>query len=569
MGTSAVSPPEANSHRLPQGVDQLTIGQYLIRRLQDYGLRDLFGIPGDYVLDFYTQLTRSPIRVVTCTREDAAGFAADAYARVQGFGAVCVTYCVGGLSCCNSIAGAYAEKSPVLLISGSPGLRERYNNPLLHHKVAEFQTQYEVYRRLTVAQAELTDPTIAFREIDRVLEAIVRHKRPGYIELPRDLVNVRPGVPHTPRRTEPASDPAALREAIAETVRRVHTGSKAVIIAGVEIHRYGLQDSLLKLVEGANIPFVTTALGKSVISEMHPLYAGLYEGALGRQDVAKFVEESDTILLLGEFMTDINSGVYTAKLDPHRCVHATSESLQISHHHFRDVLLGDFLDELSRSGLRIPARDVPPQHPAGHVPFAVAADAPLTISRLVERLNVSLDENTIVVADVGDALFSSMELVIHKQTKYLAPAYYTSMGFAVPAAVGVSVAQPNLRPIVLVGDGAFQMTGMELSTVAKIGCKPIVILLNNRGFGTERFLHEGEFEFNDIHSWAYHKLPEVLQYGVGHEVFTEGDFDRALTAALKSDTLALIHVHLDVKDAGTILRRLAERLIPKLDNPAN
>ncbi len=171
-----------------RAITGLSIGKYLIKRLQDYGVRHVFGIPGDYVLTFYKMLDDSPIEVVGCTREDCAGFAADAYARVNGMGAVCVTYCVGGLSLCNSIAGAYAEKSPVIVISGAPGLGERINNPLLHHKVRDFHTQADVFEKICVAGAELDDPVEAFREIDRVLDAAARFKRPGYLELPRDMV---------------------------------------------------------------------------------------------------------------------------------------------------------------------------------------------------------------------------------------------------------------------------------------------------------------------------------------------------------------------------------------------
>jgi indolepyruvate decarboxylase len=166
-----------------------TIGSYLIQRLQDYGIEHVFGIPGDFVLQFYAQLCDSPITVVGCTREDNAGFAADAYARVHGMGAVCVTYSVGGLSMCNSIAGAYAEKSPVVVISGAPGVVERRSDPLLHHKVRDFNTQREVFEKITVASASLDDPLTAFREIDRCLAAAERYKRPVYLELPRDRVN--------------------------------------------------------------------------------------------------------------------------------------------------------------------------------------------------------------------------------------------------------------------------------------------------------------------------------------------------------------------------------------------
>ncbi|MEQ9069633.1 MAG: thiamine pyrophosphate-binding protein, partial [Gimesia chilikensis] len=168
-----------------------TIGSYLIQRLQDYGITDLFGIPGDFVLQFYGMLEESPIRVIGTTREDNAGYAAAGYARVHGLGAVCVTYCVGGLSLCNSIAGAYAEKSPVIVISGSPGMTERASDPLLHHRVKDFHTQRDVFEKITVASAVLDDPMTAFHEIDRCLEACVRFKRPVYLEIPRDCVHTK------------------------------------------------------------------------------------------------------------------------------------------------------------------------------------------------------------------------------------------------------------------------------------------------------------------------------------------------------------------------------------------
>ncbi len=178
MTTPQASTISPRAHDENRSIAGLSIGQYLIRRLHDYGVRHVFGIPGDYVLAFYKMLSESPIKPINCTREDCAGFAADAYARVNGMGAVCVTYCVGGLSLCNSIAGAYAEKSPVVVISGAPGLGERINNPLLHHKVRDFHTQAEVFEKICVAGAELDDANEAFREIDRVLDAAARHKRP-------------------------------------------------------------------------------------------------------------------------------------------------------------------------------------------------------------------------------------------------------------------------------------------------------------------------------------------------------------------------------------------------------
>src|SRR4029077_10280429 len=142
-----------------------------------------------------------------------------------------------------------------------------------------------------------------------------------------------------------------------------------------------------------------------------------------------------------------------------------------------------------------------------------------TVQRLFQRLNAFLSDNMVVVADVGDALFGAADLFIRHRTEFLGPAYYASMGFAVPASIGAQMANPKLRPLVLVGDGAFQMTGMELSTVARCGLNPIVIVLNNFGYGTERQIQDGPY--NDVQPWNFSKLPEIFGAGKGFVVQTE------------------------------------------------
>ena len=324
-----------------------SIGEYLIQRLYAHGVRHVFGIPGDYVLGFYDQLSKSKLRLINTCDEQGAGFAADAYARVRGLGAVCVTYCVGGLKVTNTTAEAFAEKSPVVVISGAPGMKEREKNPLLHHKVREFDTQKKVFEQLTIASTVLSDPQTAFQEIDRVLHAALRFKRPVYIELPRDLVSV-PGIPHhkTPEIHE-RSDSRSLREALAEAEQMINAARQPVILADVEVHRFGLQDQLLKLARKTNIPVAATVLGKSVIGEHHPFYLGIYEGAMGRDDVRQYVESSDCVILLGAFMTDINLGIYTARLDPARSIYATSEKLSIRYHTYEEVRFKDFVARLA------------------------------------------------------------------------------------------------------------------------------------------------------------------------------------------------------------------------------
>ncbi len=546
-----------------QSMTALSIGQYLIRRLSDYGIKHVFGLPGDYVLSFYSMLEHSPLDLVNCTREDCAGFAADAYARVNGMGAVCVTYGVGGLSLANSIAGAYAEKSPVVLISGAPGIRERVNDPLLHHRVREWHTQLDVFEKICAASREIVDPATAFREIDHLLDTAHRLKRPVYLELPRDMVSVVPEQIRPYAAPQVKSDPSALAEAVKEAVARIEQAKRPVIIAGIELHRHRLQAEVVKLAEASGIAIASTLLAKSVVSEVHPLYVGLYEGALGREEVTRFVEESDCVILLGTLLTDLDLGIFTAKLDAAKSIYATTDELRISHHHFHHVLLEDFLRALVAAKPKAAKRELPAGPAAAQGPFTLAADAPITTTRLVRRLDESLDDKTIVVADVGDALFASSELVIHGQTEFLSPAYYTSMGFAVPAALGAQMAQPDHRVVVLVGDGAFQMTGMELSTIVRRGLPVIVIVLDNKGYGTERVIHEGSF--NDINPWRYELLPQVLGGGTGYEVRTEGEFDAAVTQALADEQgMSLIRVHIGIDDRSVTLDRIGRGLAQRL-----
>ena len=535
-----------------------SLGQYLLGELYRRGIRHIFGVPGDYVLGFYELMDKSRIRHVGTTREDAAGFAADAYARVRGLGAACVTYCVGGLSLANPVAGAYAEKSPVVVISGAPGLRERRRNPLLHHRVRGFDTQRDIFSRITVAATALEDGLTAYHEIDRVLHAVERYKRPGYIELPRDMVDlVRP---HRRREVSLAelTDADALAECIAEAMAMLNAVRRPVILAGVEVHRFGLQDALVELAEATQIPVAATLLGKSVISETHPLYLGVYEGAMGRREVQRYVESADCVVMLGCFMTDINLGVYTADLDTGRTIYATSEKVSIRHHSYEDVPFRSFFRALLAAKTRRRRRPALPARENAWGPRG-RNDEPITVRRLFGMIDEFITDDMVVISDIGDSLFGSVDLTIHKRTEFLSPAYYTSMGFGVPASIGAQLADPSLRPLVLVGDGAFQMTGLELSTSLRLGLNPIVVVLDNKGYSTERQIKDGPF--NDVTAWQFSRVPELLGGGWGFAVDTVSDLRKALAASLANrDSFSVIQVNLAPYDISPALQRLGERL---------
>ena len=536
-----------------------TIGEYLLRKLESYGIEHIFGIPGDYVLRFYNLIEQSPIQHVGMTREDAAGYAADAYARTKGMGAVCVTYCVGGLSTVNAVAGAYAEKSPVVVISGAPGIKERGKDALLHHKVRDFHTQQRIYDEITVATALLDEPFTAFNEIDRVLDAVYRYKRPGYIEIPRDMVDVRGTLYQGLSTGKHISDPDVLDAAVEDACNFINKSKKPVILAGVELHRFGYQDKLIRLAEEKRIPVVATLLGKSVIPESHPLYLGIYEGAMGKKEVREFVEDSDCVIILGAFMTDVNLGIYTANLDRARSIYATSEKITVRYHTYEDVMFDDFIDGINSAKLRKRRKPNLNWTRRDAEPFAVEPKAQLTVSRLFQHLNEFISDELTVIADVGDSLFGAVELEIHQHTNFISPAYYTSMGFAVPASVGAQFSMPDTRCLVIVGDGAFQMTGTEISTIVRHGFNPIILVLNNHGYGTERHLLEGPF--NDIGCWNYSGMPTLFGTGRGFHVRTEGEFDEAIKAALaETRHFTLIEAELEKLDTSPALARLAERM---------
>ncbi len=543
-----------------------TIGSAVLDRLHHLGVRHIFGIPGDYVLSLYQLIEASPIKHVGTTREDCAGFAADAYARINGIGAVCVTYCVGGLNTVNAIACAYAERSPVVLLTGSPGLSERTRTPYLHHMVRDFGTQREVFERMTVAAVTLDDPLTAEREMDRAFAALLRYRRPIYIEIPRDMVHcpltggMRPMcIEDTP------SDPAALEEALSEVRIMLASAKRPAMLVGAEVGRFGLQDDLTRLVEQLNIPIASTLLGKSIIREDHPLYVGVYGGLIAREDVQQFINDSDCLLILGSILSDVEDLDATSPLlSEGRTIHATADRVAIKHHRYDSIKFQDFVQGLVRSPLpsfsrsqrTLPVRTVP-------VLAAPDLDAPVTLEGLFRHLDTVLTEKTVVIADVGESLFAAADLHVRHRFEFLSPAYYTSMGFAVPAALGASFADPSLRPIVLVGDGAFQMTGTELASCVRYGQAPIVILLNNRGYSTEREILEGPF--NDVHEWQYDKICDLIGGGKGVRVSTQREFQQHLSAAFTDqDHLHVLNVLLSPNDRSPGMVRLARRLGKKL-----
>lgn len=540
-----------------------TVAEFLIERLMTNGVRHVFNVPGDYSLGVCRQIDKSPLELIGTTSEENAGFAADAYARINGMGAVLCTYCVGGFKLMNPVGCAFAENSPVIVISGSPGMKERLPGALLHHMVRSFECQHEVFSNITCANTVLRDPSRAAYEIDRVIESAKHYKQPVYIELPRDMVDkpisYDPYTVGTPSAI--TSDPENLHEALREVAEWIKDAKNPVIWAGVELARFGLGPKVMKFAEQNNIPIATDILGKSVVEERHPLCLGVYSEATSREEVIDIFKKSDCIIMLGVMMTDMNLGFLPLRCQRRNTINVTSRSLQVRNHSFENVQFTDFVNGLCQGKFdRRTVVNVP--SPIYNTRYEVHKGAKLTTVRLMEKINSILTDDMAVVADVGDSLFGALDITVHRHNQFLAPAFHTSMGFAVPGALGVQLANPKLRPIVIVGDGSFQMTGQEFSTLVRMNINAIVFVLNNGGYGTERVLMSGTF--NDIQNWNYEKMPELVGGGRGYRVTTEDELEEVVKLAIESKGPTIINAVVDSNDYTPALTRMFSKLSKKI-----
>lgn len=534
-----------------------SIGLYLLDRLYALGVEHIFGVPGDYVLQFDKMIEEHPIQFVNTTRENTAGWMADAYARTRGLGVACITYGVG-INITNAVAQAYVENSPLIVISGSPGNRE-CSQGFLHHSLCASETesrdltQLEIFKKITIAQALLDRTEQAQEEIDRVLTACLSKKKPVYIELPRDQVD-KPISSHESTPPESYScDHEALNEVLREVANVLKNCTRPVIWAGHLIQRFGLAKELLHFAERYRIPIATSLLGKSTINEYHPLFLGTYQGKLSRDELREYVEGADCLFNLGVILNDVDTGLFTAALKQPNKVMALAEGVSVNHHHYKKIFLPEFLQGLSSLDLNIRFKDdYPTQLDRPREPFE-AKEKPISSARLFSCLENHLRAEHMIISDFGDCLFGSADLPVEANS-YFSNACFGTLGFSVPGAIGLQMAAPERRVICLVGDGAFQMTCTELSTAVRYKVDPLIILLNNHGYATERPLLEGKF--NDVLNWKYAKIPQLLGGGEGFFVKTEKEFEKALSRALSHrGHFSLIEVDLKKHDRSPGLER--------------
>jgi indolepyruvate decarboxylase len=551
---------------------RMALGDFLVAYLKRAGVKHVFGLPGDLVLGLFHRFGRERgLEIVTFSHEPAVGFAADGYARsTRRLGVAVVTYGAGGNNIVNAVAGAYAEQVGMLVVSGGPGEAEQRLSGV-HHQVKDVAGQFRILSEVTCAARILEHPELAAQQIHEVVGAILSERRPGYLEIHRDRVELEIHVPDEilawdgsfPR---PKSDARKLREAVAETVARLRRAKRPIVMGGVELFRSRADRNFAKVAEKLGAPVVTTVLAKGVFPMDHPLHMGIHMGPLSAPAIGRRVRNADLVLALGTELTDMNLGAAKPQVARDTSVWAIDGRVNVSFHQYTDVELYDFVAALAARPLprfreRIAYHDnlvaPPPQR---------AARRPLRVNDMLVELNRFLAEHGgySVVAESGDALFGGLELRLRGGI-YLAQGYYASMGFGVPAALGAQIGT-GARPLVLTGDGAFQMTGAEISHAPRRGLTPIVVLVNNGGWGIFRPVSQRP-DLLEIPNWPYAELAQNWG-GVGFVAESAAELSEALRAAHEVKEFVLIECRIAPDDLSPISRRYIRASARKNKAPA-
>ncbi|HEX5684652.1 MAG TPA: indolepyruvate/phenylpyruvate decarboxylase [Ideonella sp.] len=534
----------------------MTLTEQLLEALARRGATEVFGIPGDFALPLFLEIERCRrLPLYTLSHEPAVGFAADAAARVRGgLGVAAVTYGAGAFNLVNAVASAYAERVPLVVLSGAPAAQEASSGFMLHHQVKTLDSQWRVFAELTVDQARLDDARQAPAQIARVLDAALRESRPVYLEIPRDMpLRACAAVPAP--MTEP-SDTLTLAACADELLDRLRAAKRPMLMVGVEVRRYGLEARVAALARRLAIPVVTTFMGRGLLAQADVALEGTYLGLAGDPALSTAVEESDGLLLLGVILSDTNFAVSARRIDFRRAILALGGQVSMGHHVYHDVALAALVDALLE---RVPPRAVAPRRQA--CTPAAGQRAPVDPASAVRPADVADAVNALmaehgempIACDVGDCLFTAMDI---GPTPLVAPGYYATMGYGVPAGLGIQAATAE-RPIILVGDGAFQMTGWELGNAARNGWDPIVLVFNNAGWEMLRAF-EPRAHFNDLGRWDFAQMAPGLG-GDGHLVTTRGELTAALASArAKRGRFQLIDIRLAAGACSPTLTRFVQ-----------
>ncbi len=531
---------------------------YVLARLRDIGVTDVFGVPGDFSFPICDAICLGKdVRWIGCGNELNAAYAADGYARVRGVGAVCTTYGVGELSALNGIAGSYAERLPVFHLVGMPNSRAQESRLVMHHTLGN--GEYDFFYRMTdpvVCARAIITPQNVVLETERMIAEALYRRRPAYFAFPADLAEQPVLSAARPAFPMPQSNPDSLAAATDAIVRAFSGAGTACVLPGVLLARTGLADLMREVIEHAGLPFATMFWDKSVIDEQHPLHIGMYEGALLNEHVRGFVESCDRVLMVGTIMSDFNSGAFTARLDPEKVIRISLHRVHVGGKTYGNVELHDILAALKTA---LPARDWKRIAPVGPDPIVGRGADPITAASLYPRWEKFLRPHDIVMAETGTASMGMGFTRMPTGATFYNQTLWGSIGWATPAAFGAGIAAPDRRVVLITGEGAHQLTVQEVGSFARYGLKPVILVLNNAGYLIERLLGKyPDIAYNDIAPWRYAELPRAMGCDdwFTARAATCGELDLALERASSCPTGAYIEVVTDPYAASPLALKL-------------
>jgi alpha-keto-acid decarboxylase len=539
-----------------------TVGDYLLDRLAELGVTEVFGVPGDYNLEFLDHIVaHSQLRWVGNANELNAGYAADGYGRLRGLSAVVTTFGVGELSAANAIAGSYAERVPVVHIVGGPSKDAQGTRRALHHSLGDgdFEHFLRVSREITCAQANLM-PATATREIDRVLSEVREQRRPGYLLLPTDVARFQTEPPSAPLpRYTGGTSPRALAQFTAAAAELI-ADRQLTVLADLLVHRLNAVAKLEALFAADIVPHATLMWGKSLVDESAPEYLGIYAGAASAEPVRRAIEDAPVLVTAGVVFTDMVSGFFSQRIDPTRTIDIGVEQSTVGTAVFAPLEMAEALDAiteiLTRRGVTSPAVVSPSD------PVSVSRpdrDQPLNQNVLWDRFCDTLTPGNIVLADQGTSFYGMATHRLPQGVTFIGQPLWGSIGYTLPATLGAGLAQRDRRPVLLIGDGAAQLTVQELGVFSREGLSPVIVVVNNDGYTIERMIHGKTAPYNDIVEWRWADIPTAL--GVTEHLFFRaenfGELDDAFVAAAEHrDRMVLIEAvvpRLDIPDLLTEL----------------
>ncbi|MBH0701777.1 alpha-keto acid decarboxylase family protein [Salmonella enterica] len=539
-----------------------TVADYLLDRLAGCGIGHLFGVPGDYNLQFLDHVIDHPtLRWVGCANELNAAYAADGYARMSGAGALLTTFGVGELSAINGIAGSYAEYVPVLHIVGAPCSAAQQRGELMHHTLGDgdFRHFYRMSQAISAASAILDEQNACF-EIDRVLGEMLAARRPGYIMLPADVAK-KTAIPPTQALALPVHE----AQSGVETAFRYHArqclmnSRRIALLADFLAGRFGLRPLLQRWMAETPIAHATLLMGKGLFDEQHPNFVGTYSAGASSKEVRQAIEDADRVICVGTRFVDTLTAGFTQQLPAERTLEIQPYASRIGETWF-NLPMAQAVSTLRELCLEC-AFAPPPTRSAGQ-PVRIDKGE-LTQESFWQTLQQYLKPGDVVLVDQGTAAFGAAALSLPDGAEVVVQPLWGSIGYSLPAAFGAQTACPDRRVILIIGDGAAQLTIQEMGSMLRDGQAPVILLLNNDGYTVERAIHGAAQRYNDIASWNWTQIPPALNAAQQAECWrvTQAiQLAEVLERLARPQRLSFIEVMLPKADLPELLRTVTRAL---------